>query len=169
MLPWQKAPVPIEPEASALELAAPMILSIVTFWVIPAMFYFMTASEGTKEGKRTSAKEAVQTAESSSLAVRTTPSTAEVMAFGTSDEGEPKTLEFRRFLTQSDVSVSSWHDVPLHTASGNLRAVIEIPRMTTAKMEMATKEAHAPIKQDTKKGKLRTLVSGRTHGQQCVL
>lgn len=46
--PWQKAPVPIVPEASALELAAPMILSILTFWILPGIFYIMTVSDGAK-------------------------------------------------------------------------------------------------------------------------
>ena len=33
--------------------------------------------------------------------------------------------------------------------------VVEIPRWSNAKMEIATKEVLNPIKQDTKKGKLR--------------
>ena len=45
---WQKAPVPIEPEASALELAAPMLLSVLTCWILPGIFYIMTVSDGAK-------------------------------------------------------------------------------------------------------------------------
>ena len=88
--------------------------------------------------------------------VDSTPSTEAVMTFGAEDVGEAPSLEFRRFICQGGARMSSWHDIPLKTSSeGTFRAVIEIPRMTTAKMEMATKEASAPIKQDVKKGKLR--------------
>merc|ERR1712176_1610772 len=38
---------------------------------------------------------------------------------------------------------------------GTYNAVIEIPKMTKAKMEVATKEAKNAIAQDVKKGKLR--------------
>ena len=37
----------------------------------------------------------------------------------------------------------------------NYNMVVEIPRWSNAKMEIATKEVLNPIKQDTKKGKLR--------------
>merc|ERR1719384_2795354 len=52
--------------------------------------------------------------------------------------------------------ISPWHDIRLQTAQyGILNAVIEIPKMTTAKMEVATKEENNPIAQDMKKGKVR--------------
>merc|ERR1711972_150697 len=52
--------------------------------------------------------------------------------------------------------ISPWHDIRLQTAQyGVLNAVIEIPKMTMPKMEVATKEENNPIAQDMKKGKLR--------------
>jgi len=52
--------------------------------------------------------------------------------------------------------VSPWHDIPLKgEVAGTYNLVTEIPKMTRAKMEVATKEAYNPIAQDLKKGKLR--------------
>jgi hypothetical protein len=51
--------------------------------------------------------------------------------------------------------VSAWHDVPLYAGNGMLNFLCEIPKETSAKMELATDEVRNPIKQDTKKGKLR--------------
>jgi hypothetical protein len=51
--------------------------------------------------------------------------------------------------------ISPWHDIPLHSDDGLLNFVVEIPKETSAKMEVATEEPNTPIKQDTKKGKLR--------------
>lgn len=58
-------------------------------------------------------------------------------------------------FTQGETLVSSWHDVPLYAGDGLLNFVCEIPKETSAKMELATDEIRNPIKQDTKKGKLR--------------
>lgn len=71
------------------------------------------------------------------------------------DSGAAQTLEYRKFLQAEGAPASYWHDVPLRTPSGAMRAVIEITRETRAKMEIATDEAGTPIKQDVKKGKLR--------------
>lgn len=38
---------------------------------------------------------------------------------------------------------------------GVFNFVVEIPKESSAKMEVATDEPYTPIKQDTKKGKLR--------------
>ena len=51
--------------------------------------------------------------------------------------------------------ISPWHDIPLSAGPGLFHMVCEIPRETSAKMEVATNEPLTPIKQDTKKGKLR--------------
>lgn len=53
--------------------------------------------------------------------------------------------------------VSPFHDIPLFAdeASRTFNMVVEIPRWTNAKMEIATKEKLNPIKQDIKKGVLR--------------
>lgn len=53
------------------------------------------------------------------------------------------------------MQISPWHDIPLHLGDGTFNFVVEIPKESSAKMEIATDEPHTPIKQDTKKGKLR--------------
>ncbi|RZS17639.1 hypothetical protein BHM03_00049807 [Ensete ventricosum] len=74
----------------------------------------------------------------------------------TTGEGLPETLDYRVFfLDGSGKKVSPWHDVPLHVGDGVFNFVVEIPKVSSAKMEVATDEPFTPIKQDTKKGKLR--------------
>ncbi|XP_023553602.1 soluble inorganic pyrophosphatase 6, chloroplastic-like [Cucurbita pepo subsp. pepo] len=74
----------------------------------------------------------------------------------TKEEGQPETLDYRVFFTdQSGKKVSPWHDIPLHLGDGVFNFIVEIPKETSAKMEVATDELFTPIKQDTKKGKLR--------------
>jgi inorganic pyrophosphatase len=61
------------------------------------------------------------------------------------------------------VQISPWHDIPLHAVSreANLfHFVCEIPKWTRAKMEIATREAYNPIKQDTRNGELRDYKHG---------
>jgi len=72
-------------------------------------------------------------------------------------DGEAGTAAYRlRFKDGTGKDVSPWHDIPLHTGvEGVFNAVIEIPKMTKAKMEVAIKEPSNPIAQDIKKGKLR--------------
>ncbi|KAI5062132.1 hypothetical protein GOP47_0022671 [Adiantum capillus-veneris] len=72
------------------------------------------------------------------------------------EEGKPESFEYRVFFFDSTgKKVSPWHDIPLHAGNGLLHFVVEIPKESSAKMEVATEEPHTPIKQDTKKGKLR--------------
>uniref|UniRef100_A0A2P2KX98 inorganic diphosphatase n=2 Tax=Rhizophora mucronata TaxID=61149 RepID=A0A2P2KX98_RHIMU len=72
------------------------------------------------------------------------------------EEGQPETLDYRVFfLDNSGKRVSPWHDIPLHFGDGVFNFVVEIPRESSQKMEVATDEQFTPIKQDTKKGKLR--------------
>jgi hypothetical protein len=71
-------------------------------------------------------------------------------------QGSPDSFEFRVFnFTPSKTLVSAWHDVPLYAGNGMINFLCEIPKETSAKMELATDEERNPIKQDTKKGKLR--------------
>lgn len=51
---------------------------------------------------------------------------------------------------------SYWHDIPCKSSENNelYNFVIEIPKGTTAKMEMCKNETHNPIKQDVKKNKI---------------
>lgn len=72
----------------------------------------------------------------------------------TGDQGTPSYA--LRFSDASGKDISPWHDIPLRTEVNQVFNVIcEIPKMTRAKFEVATKEPQNPIKQDIKKGKLR--------------
>lgn len=62
------------------------------------------------------------------------------------------------FRSESDGKpVSAFHDIPLYADNEKtiLNMIVEVPRWTNAKMEISKDEALNPIKQDTKKGKLR--------------
>ncbi|KAK5150485.1 Inorganic pyrophosphatase [Oleoguttula sp. CCFEE 6159] len=71
--------------------------------------------------------------------------------------GAPNTLEHRIFIEKDGVPVSPFHDIPLYANEQQtiLNMVVEVPRWTNAKMEISKEEKMNPIKQDTKKGKLR--------------
>ncbi|GLC72463.1 V-ATPase V0 sector subunit c'' [Pleodorina starrii] len=84
-----------------------------------------------------------------------TASTAEVTAYTNVEKGDKDTLEYRMFFKQGGKEVSCWHEIPLHAGNGLLHYICEIPKETSAKMEVATDEPCTPIKQDVKKGKLR--------------
>ncbi|KVI10888.1 Inorganic pyrophosphatase, partial [Cynara cardunculus var. scolymus] len=88
--------------------------------------------------------------------------------FQIKEEGQPETLDYRVFFVDNSggrfcsielhvytVQVSPWHDVPLHVGDGTFNFIVEIPKESSAKMEVATDEIYTPIKQDTKKGNLR--------------
>ena len=83
-------------------------------------------------------------------------STTTVMsAYQSSKVGDYPSMEFRCFYEKDGKKISPWHDVPLKNADGTFNFICEIPKETKAKMEVATDEKLTPIKQDTKKGKLR--------------
>nr|ACU20436.1 unknown [Glycine max] len=72
------------------------------------------------------------------------------------EEGQPETLDYRVFFVdKSGKKVSPWHDIPLRLGDDIYNFIVEIPKESSAKMEVATDESFTPIKQDTKKGKLR--------------
>ncbi|GAB4838384.1 Soluble inorganic pyrophosphatase 6, chloroplastic [Ancistrocladus abbreviatus] len=72
------------------------------------------------------------------------------------EEGQSETLDYRVFfLDNSGKKISPWHDIPLSLDNGVFNFIVEIPKESSAKMEVATDEPYTPIKQDTKKGKLR--------------
>lgn len=77
--------------------------------------------------------------------------------YGKVEEGTYPSFEYRLFFTLEGKKVSPWHDIPLWVSKEEniVHAVIEIPKNTRPKMEVATKEELNPILQDTKKGKLR--------------
>jgi len=76
-------------------------------------------------------------------------------SYGKKEEGSFPSTEYRIFFTEGEKTISPWHDVPLYNDDGTLNAIIEIPKESQAKMEVATDEKSTPIKQDMKKGKLR--------------
>jgi len=82
-------------------------------------------------------------------------STTSLNAAATSVTGTPGTESYRLQFSEDGKPISPWHDLPLGGADGVYNMLTEIPRMTKAKMEVATKEENNPIAQDIKKGKLR--------------
>mmetsp|Transcript_13390 Transcript_13390/g.44103 ORF Transcript_13390/g.44103 Transcript_13390/m.44103 type:complete len:284 (+) Transcript_13390:1246-2097(+) len=78
-------------------------------------------------------------------------------AYTSAGDGEFPSMEFRiKFKDAAGKAISPWHDVPLWVTPGEVcNFICEIPKETKAKMEVATDEPLTPIKQDTKKGKLR--------------
>jgi inorganic pyrophosphatase len=69
--------------------------------------------------------------------------------------GELGSAEFRIFYKENGKRISAWHDITLDPKSQTVPMLCEIPKMTTPKMELATKLELNPIMQDVKKGKLR--------------
>lgn len=75
--------------------------------------------------------------------------------YTTEEFGSLYDLDYRVYFKDSSGSyISPWHDIPLFAdqAKKIYNMIVEIPRWTNAKMEMATKEPMSPIKQDVKKG-----------------
>ncbi|KAI5625229.1 inorganic pyrophosphatase 2, mitochondrial isoform X1 [Silurus asotus] len=74
------------------------------------------------------------------------------------ERGRANSPEYRIYLkTSHGKYISPFHDIPLYAPDPQIifNMVVEVPRWSNAKMEIATKEALNPIKQDVKKGKLR--------------
>ena len=66
-------------------------------------------------------------------------------------EGKYATKNFKLYPMVNDLTVSSWHDIPLKDASTGLyNMVVEIPMYSTAKMEVSKEEMGNPIMQDIK-------------------
>lgn len=79
--------------------------------------------------------------------------------YSTVERGSAFSADYRIFFKNKEgKTISPFHDIPLVATQdgGTLyNMIVEIPRWTNAKMEIATKEPLNPIKQDVKKGKLR--------------
>lgn len=73
------------------------------------------------------------------------------------ERGSPFTADYRVFFRDEHGPISPFHDIPLLVDPANkiYNMVVEIPRWSNAKMEIATAEPLNPIKQDVKKGNLR--------------
>ncbi|XP_070712269.1 inorganic pyrophosphatase 2, mitochondrial [Pempheris klunzingeri] len=103
------------------------------------------------------------------------------MHYQTEERGHPHTRDYRiYFKTKEGKHISPFHDIPLiaETEQENdvpakkskrnesevlFNMVVEVPRWSNAKMEIATKEPLNPIKQDVKKGKLRYVANVFPH------
>ncbi|XP_076583819.1 inorganic pyrophosphatase 2, mitochondrial [Chaetodon auriga] len=101
--------------------------------------------------------------------------------FQTEARGHPNSPDYRIYFKNSEGKyVSPFHDIPLkaETEQDNdvpakkpkknesevlFNMVVEVPRWSNAKMEIATKEPLNPIKQDVKKGKLRYVANVFPH------
>lgn len=74
-------------------------------------------------------------------------------------EGEEGTMSWKLFFEYDGERISPWHEVPFLAGHEKdeklLHFVCEIPKGTTAKMEINKDAEFNPIIQDTKKGKLR--------------
>ncbi|XP_017338327.1 inorganic pyrophosphatase 2, mitochondrial [Ictalurus punctatus] len=80
------------------------------------------------------------------------------MSFSTEERGQANTQDYRVYFKNSDGKyISPFHDISLYAdeAKNIFHVVVEVPRWTNAKMEIATKESLNPLKQDVKKGNLR--------------
>lgn len=83
--------------------------------------------------------------------------------YSTVARGSPHSADFRLFFKNHEGKIiSPFHDIPLLANPGGSEGqatlynmIVEIPRWTQAKMEIATNESFNPIKQDEKNGKLR--------------
>jgi len=77
--------------------------------------------------------------------------------YSTDIRGSVNHPDFRIFFKNEAGPISPFHDIPLFANEANkiFNMVVEVPRWTNAKMEIATKDQLNPIKQDIKKGKLR--------------
>ncbi|KAM4584333.1 inorganic pyrophosphatase 2, mitochondrial [Odontesthes bonariensis] len=94
------------------------------------------------------------------------------MHYQTEQRGHPHSTDYRiYFKTPGGKYISPFHDIPLIAESEQdndvpakktkrdhevlYNMVVEVPRWSNAKLEIATKEPLNPVKQDVKKGKLR--------------
>uniref|UniRef100_A0A672GZP3 inorganic diphosphatase n=1 Tax=Salarias fasciatus TaxID=181472 RepID=A0A672GZP3_SALFA len=88
------------------------------------------------------------------------------MSYTVEERGNPNTLNYRIFFKNAEGKyISPFHDIPMYAdESQNIfHMVVEVPRWTNAKMEIATKDLLNPIKQDVKKGKLRYVANVFPH------
>ncbi|XP_055758778.1 inorganic pyrophosphatase-like isoform X1 [Salvelinus fontinalis] len=88
------------------------------------------------------------------------------MSFTVEKRGNLNTLSYRLFFKNADGKyVSPFHDIPMYAdESQNIfHVVVEVPRWTNSKMEIATKDPLNPIKQDVKKGNLRYVANVFPH------
>ncbi|KAL3515426.1 hypothetical protein ACH5RR_022328 [Cinchona calisaya] len=72
------------------------------------------------------------------------------------EEGQVDGLDYRVFLLDhTGKKMSPWHDVPLHSGDGVFNFVVEIPKGSNLRMEVATDEQYTPIEQDKRRKRIR--------------
>jgi inorganic pyrophosphatase len=78
-------------------------------------------------------------------------------AYTSRPHGEANTTEWALYFEENGAPVSPFHDIPVWVdkEKGIANMVVEIPRGTTAKLEINKANPFNPIKQDVKDGKLR--------------
>ncbi|CEG64113.1 Putative Inorganic pyrophosphatase [Rhizopus microsporus] len=78
-------------------------------------------------------------------------------AYQVSTTGTEYTSSHRVYIEHNGQVISPFHDIPLYADSEKkiVNMIVEIPRWSNAKYEIATAEKYNPIKQDVKKGKVR--------------
>ncbi|XP_066961744.1 uncharacterized protein Nurf-38 isoform X1 [Macrobrachium rosenbergii] len=81
------------------------------------------------------------------------------------ERGSLNAPNYEIYFRNENGPISPFHDIPLFANEGNkiFNMVVEVPRWTNAKMEIATKDPLNPIKQDVKKGKLRYVANVFPH------
>ena len=82
------------------------------------------------------------------------------VAKGTCPSHEYRLFYYYHDPTEGDIPISPWHDVPLRNGDSTYNMVVEIPKWTRHKWEIATGELYNPIKQDVKNGRLRDYAFG---------
>lgn len=88
------------------------------------------------------------------------------MSYTVEERGNLHGSDYRLFFKNADGKyISPFHDIPMYADEGQniFHVVIEVPRWTNAKMEIATKDPLNPIKQDVKKGKMRFVANVFPH------
>ncbi|KAM8924082.1 inorganic pyrophosphatase [Pelodytes ibericus] len=88
------------------------------------------------------------------------------MAYSTEQRAADNSLEYRLYFKNCKGQyISPFHDIPLYADEEKniFNMVVEVPRWTNAKMEIATKDPLNPIKQDVKKGNLRYVANVFPH------
>jgi len=82
----------------------------------------------------------------------------------TLEKGSRNSAESRMFFKDASGNiVSPFHDIPMLASEGVYNMVVEVPRWSNAKIEIDTKSALNPLKQDMKKGKLRFVANCFPH------
>merc|ERR1712183_552656 len=79
------------------------------------------------------------------------------MSYNLIHKGTLNTTDYRIFYEKDGKIISPFHDIPMMSGSApnTFNMVVEVPRWTNQKMEIATGDKMNPVKQDIKKGAVR--------------